>query len=45
MLLHQFILALVPAVKRFEAKWLHLRGVIRQVISRVRLGGSDLQQT
>ncbi len=45
MLLHQFILAVVPAVKRFDGKWLHLRRVVGRVLSRVRLGGSDPQET
>jgi hypothetical protein len=50
MLLHQFILATVATVKRFEAELLGLLDTLRRLLSRRRLsreklGESDFQET
>ncbi len=45
MLLCQLILAPVTAAKRFDSGLLGLPAVIRRVVSRGRVGGSDLQET
>jgi len=45
MLLHQFIVVLVSAVKRFDAVVVHLPDTVRRMLSRLKLGGSDLQET
>jgi hypothetical protein len=43
MLLHQFILVFVTAVKRFESHLVHLPGEVRRMISRDKVADSDLQ--
>jgi len=43
MLLHQFILVLAAWARRFDAVLLNAVAVARRVASRVRTGGSDLQ--
>ena len=45
MLLHQFILVLVGAVKRFESVLLSLPGAVRRMVWRGKADGSDLQET
>ena len=45
MLLHQVIVVVVSTVKRFESVLLHLPATARRVLARVKLGGSDLQET
>ncbi|MGA2904294.1 MAG: hypothetical protein ABSD98_10715 [Candidatus Korobacteraceae bacterium] len=45
MLLHQFILVMVGAVKRFESVLLAIPGAVRRLVSRRKLGGSDLRET
>jgi hypothetical protein len=45
MLTCQLIVALVAAVKRFDAVVMHLPAALRRVVSRARVGGSDLQET
>ena len=42
MLLHQFILVLVSAFKRFESHLLHLPGELRRIATREQLADSDL---
>jgi hypothetical protein len=41
----QLIVALVSAVKRFDAVLHRLPSGVRRVIARVRTGGSDFQET
>jgi len=43
MLLHQFILVLVSAFKRFESHLLHLPGELQRMTSREKAADSDLQ--
>jgi hypothetical protein len=43
MLLHQFIIVLTAWIKRFDAVLLQAFAVARRVVSRGKLGGSDLQ--
>ena len=45
MLLHQLIPALVTLAKRFDSVLLRVPALIRRVVSRARVGGSDLQET
>jgi hypothetical protein len=45
MLLHQFILVMVGAVKRFESVLVSLPATLRRALSRGKVGGSDLQGT
>ena len=45
MLLHQFIVVLVSIARRFESVLLHLPATVRRVLSRIKLGGSDLQES
>jgi hypothetical protein len=45
MLLHQLIPALVTLARRFDAVVLHLPAKIRRVVSRVRGGDAELQET
>jgi len=45
MLLHQLILAVVPAAKRLDSWVLAVRSVILRLVTRGKLGGSDLQGT
>jgi len=45
MLLHQFIIVLTTAVRRFDSVLLSVVAVARRVVSRVKVGGSDLQET
>ena len=45
MLLHQLIPALVTLAKRFDLALLGLPARIRRLVSRARIGGSDLQET
>lgn len=45
MLLHQLIPALVTLAKRFDSVLLGFPTLIRRVVSRVREGGPDLQET
>ncbi len=44
MLLHQFILVMVSAVKRFDSVLLSLLSSARALLSRLGVGGSDLQE-
>jgi len=44
MLLHQFILVLVSAFKRFESHLLHLPGELRRVMARDKVADSDLPE-
>jgi hypothetical protein len=44
MLLHQFILVFVSAIKRFESHLLHVPGQLRRVMSREKSVDSDLQE-
>ncbi len=45
MLLHQFIIVVTATVKRFDSVLLNAVAVARRVVSRVKLGGSDLQES
>jgi hypothetical protein len=45
MLLHQFILTLFAAVKRFDSVLLGVPDSVRRFISRAKSDGSDLQET
>jgi hypothetical protein len=45
MLLHQLIPALVTFARRFDSVFLGFPATIRRVVSRARMGGSDLQET
>jgi hypothetical protein len=45
MLLHQFILVLVSAFKRFESHLLHLPGEVRRAVGREKVVDSDLRDT
>jgi len=45
MLLHQFIIVLGAMAKRFDSVLLKAMAVARRVVSRARIGGSDLQET
>jgi len=45
MLTCQLIVALVAAIKRFDAVVMHLPAALRRLISRSRVNGSDLQET
>ena len=45
MLLHQVIVVLVSAAKRFDSFFLALPSAVRRLIARDKLGGSDLQET
>ena len=42
MLLHQFILVLVSAFKRFESHLIHLPGELRRVVTREKVADSNL---
>jgi hypothetical protein len=45
MLLHQFIIMLAAWAKRFDAVLLNAFARARRVVSRAKVGGSDLQET
>jgi hypothetical protein len=45
MLLHQFIIVLTAWAKRFDAVLVNAFARARRVVSRGKLGGSDLQET
>jgi len=45
MLLHQLILALFAAAKRFDSVLLGMPASVRRLVSRVKADGSDLQET
>ena len=45
MLLHQLIPAVISLAKRFDSVLLGLPARILQLVSRSRVGGSDLQET
>jgi hypothetical protein len=45
MLLHQFILVMVSAVKRFDSVLLSLPAAVRRMVLRDKVGDSDLQET
>jgi hypothetical protein len=44
MLLHQFILVLVSAFKRFESHLLHLPAEVRRMVAREKNADSDLPE-
>jgi hypothetical protein len=44
MLIHQFILVLVSAFKRFESHLLHLPGEFRRVMGREKTAEPDLRE-
>ncbi len=45
MLLHQFIVVVMATARRFESVLLGLVVSFRRLISRDKIGGSDLQET
>jgi len=45
MLLHQFILVVSAWARRFDTVLLNAAAVARRVASRVKIGGSDWQET
>ncbi len=45
MLTCQLIVALMSAMKRFDAIVMHLPATVRRLVSRRRVGDSDLQET
>ena len=45
MLLHQLILTLFAAVKRFDSVLLDVPASVRRLVSRAKADGSDLQET
>jgi len=45
MLLHQLILTLFAAVKRFDSVLLGVPDSVRRLVSRAKADGSDLQET
>ena len=45
MLLHQVIVVLISAAKRFDSVLLAIPSAVRRLIARDKLGGSDMQET
>jgi len=45
MLLHQFILVLTAAVRRFDSVLLTVPAGVRRLVSRAKIGGSELPET